>query len=95
MTDTGHGMDSETLALLFEPFFTSKQRGAGLGLATVYGIVSQSGGHVEVDSRPGGGATFTVYLPAADNSRQARVLQRQEPSARKPLRSGPRSLLLG
>jgi signal transduction histidine kinase len=69
VTDTGHGMDTEELAMLFEPFFTSKKNGAGLGLATVYGIVSQSGGHLEVDSRPGAGATFAVYLPAADDPR--------------------------
>ena len=81
VTDTGHGIPEEMRERLFEPFFTTKEvgRGTGLGLATVYGIVDQTGGYICVFSDRGRGAEFVVMLPRSDDTPG-------EPAARAPRR---------
>jgi signal transduction histidine kinase len=75
VTDTGHGMDAETASHIFEPFFTTKElgKGTGLGLATVYGVVRQSGGYVIVDSTRDRGTTFEIFFPVIE-ARDPQVL---------------------
>jgi two-component system cell cycle sensor histidine kinase/response regulator CckA len=92
VADTGKGMDAEIMVHLFEPFYTSKEtgKGTGLGLSTVYGIVKQSGGEVVVESKPGRGATFTIYLPRITEP----ALTAPLPEAQPAVRAGTETILL-
>ncbi len=92
VTDTGVGMDAETQGRIFEPFFTTKPlgQGTGLGLSTVYGIARQNGGAVEVESAPGQGATFRLFLPRCADEAPARA----EPAGRRQSVGGRETILV-
>jgi PAS domain S-box-containing protein len=92
VADTGKGMDAEIMVHLFEPFYTSKEtgKGTGLGLSTVYGIVKQSGGEIVVESEPGRGAIFNIYLPRITDLTQRTPATQGERS----VRAGTETILL-
>jgi nitrogen-specific signal transduction histidine kinase len=89
ITDTGTGMDADVLSRVFEPFFTTKAQGTGLGLSTSYGIIKQTGGDIWVDSKPGAGTTFRIYLPVTESA-----VELQEEPAESPELRGTETILL-
>jgi PAS domain S-box-containing protein len=93
MTDTGTGMDEETKSRIFEPFYTTKEagKGTGLGLSTVYGIIKQSGGNIEVASEPGKGTKFIIYLPCIVSEEEK---DRPSQEIRRPSQGGETILLV-
>ncbi len=92
LTDTGAGMDAETLSHLFEPFYTTKAKGkgTGLGLSTVYGIVKQNGGEISIESNPGRGTAVRIYLPLAADATNVK----ESPGRRRSAVTGTETILL-
>ncbi len=93
--DEGTGIEPKLIGRIFDPYFTTKQRGSGLGLATTYSIVNRHGGHIGVESKPGTGATFTIHLPASAASPQPEPAAAKSPALASPGRKwGARILVL-
>jgi two-component system, cell cycle sensor histidine kinase and response regulator CckA len=92
-SDTGQGMDQDTLARIFEPFFTTKEpgKGTGLGLPMVYGLVKKHNGHIECNSKPGSGTTFSIFFPAITEEAIEEVSDKEEI---KPIPGGKESILI-
>jgi CheY-like chemotaxis protein len=92
MTDEGTGIDPELLDKIFDPYFTTKEMGSGLGLATTYSILDKHGGHISVTSQLGKGTTFTIYLPATEVEEETPLTQ--PGVAQMPLTQGARILVM-
>src|SRR5258708_30022317 len=90
MRGTGDGMDEQILSRVFGPFFTNKEDGTGLGLATSYGIIKQSGGEIQADSKLGDGTSLCIYLPAVEQPPDE-----LEVALESPLLRGSETILLG
>jgi CheY-like chemotaxis protein len=93
ISDTGCGMDQATMERIFEPFFTTKEkgRGTGLGLSTVYGIIKQHGGYINVYSEPGRGSTLNIYLPCIHGEKDSELKSKADEET---LRGGPETILI-